>query len=85
MHFLCHLDKYTFVPSQKTVAQKRTRQTVWLDSSTEKLGHNPPKRQKQSKSVKKKRLTKTVNTINKTTGPDVVGSYHGFSPARGTT
>lgn len=44
MHFLCHLDKYTFVPNQKMAAQKRMRQIVWLDNSTGKLGHNLPKK-----------------------------------------
>lgn len=42
MHSLCHLDKYTFVPNQKMVVQRRMTQTEWLDSSTERLGHSLP-------------------------------------------
>lgn len=42
MHFLCLLGKCTFDPVQKMAAQKRRKQTGWLDSSTETLDHNLP-------------------------------------------
>lgn len=60
MHFLCHLDKYTFVPNQKMAAQKRMRQTVWLDSSTGKLGHNLPKKEDQTRPTKHIKVFKVL-------------------------
>lgn len=42
MHFPCLLYKYTFDQVQKTVAQKKRKQTVQLGNSTGKPDHNLP-------------------------------------------